>query len=77
MGRGWGVNNPREVTERVHEMNGGRRKTEAGKGHGEEMMVQTYDLKDFFTNVDRESFMEDIRKAVGELEAAQPRMRWF
>ena len=50
MGRGVGVCNPREVTERVHEFNGGRRKSQAGKGHGHEVMVKTYDLKDFFTN---------------------------
>ena len=72
-----GVNNPREVTERVHEYNGGRRRSKAGMEQGQQVKVQTYDLKDFFTNVDREEFMVDIRRALGELRAAQPRMRWF
>ncbi len=44
---------------------------------GQQVKIQTYDLKDFFTNVDREEFMVDIRRALGELRAAQPRMRWF
>ena len=61
----------------MHEYNGGRRRSKAGKEQGQQVKIQTYDLKDFFTNVDREEFMVDIRRALGELRAAQPRMKWF
>ena len=53
------MNHPRGITERVEKFNEERReRKEMGDLH-----VATYDVSDFFTNISRERFLEDLVQA--------------
>ena len=57
--RGFAMNHPRGITERVERLNEERReRKERGK-----LNVGTYDISDFFTNVDRAQFRQDLLEA--------------
>ena len=57
--KGFAMNHPRGITERVQRFNEERRdKKETGQLH-----VGTYDISDFFTNISREVFMQDLISA--------------
>lgn len=39
--------------------------------------VETFDLKDFFTNVPRATFREDVQEALSLIRAKDPDAKWF
>ena len=70
--KGLAIGNPRAVAERVHQYQEGRGREEMDGS----LKVGTYDIKNFFTNIDRSLFLADLL-------AARDRMvqrfggRWF
>ncbi len=69
---------PRAVTERVHSFNKGVRPGEAAEKLVRLILrVSTYDLKEFFSNVDRAKFMEDLRELINLIKAEDHTRRWF
>lgn len=72
-------NHPRQVTEAIHEFNGGLRPGDEGaeKQKDRKLKVETYDLKDFFTNVPRARFRQDVLDALELIRARSPGVRWF
>lgn len=41
------------------------------------LKVETFDLKDFFTNVPRRVFREDVQEALSLIRAKDPEVKWF
>lgn len=79
-GRGFAVTSPREVTERVHTFNGGSRgdeEEEEKEDESEWIRIRTYDLKDFFTRVNRLTFMNDLTEIRQEIRAEKRKFKYF
>lgn len=76
--KGYGCTNARTILERVHRFNRQHREPKDNTEVGErELEYRTFDLKDFFTNVDRVQFAEDLRKIMAELRHANQGAEYF
>ncbi len=74
---GYSVSHPREVTERVnlHNEQGQADARQAGDiGYNK---IKTYDLKDFFTNIPREEFVEALREGIRQMQMRDRYLKWF
>ncbi len=67
--------NPREVTERVHSFNNGRR-DRAGDEEVRSFCIEGYDIQDFFTNIPRE-FLQFLRGSVEGVRVTHPDVNFF
>lgn len=77
-GRGFAVTSPREVTERVHSFNKGSRGEEENKEEEDAWVrIRTYDLKDFFTRVNRLTFMNDLKNLRERIREENRRFKYF
>ena len=67
------MSHPRGITERVERFNEERReRKEAGR-----LQVYTYDVSDFFTNISREKFLEDLIAARDRVRERFPGANYF
>ena len=67
------MNNPRGITERMERFNEERRdRKEPGS-----LQVSTYDVSDFFTNISREKFLEDLVAARDRIRDRFPGAKYF
>ena len=67
------MNHPRGITERVEKFNEERKELNE-KGS---LSITTYDVSDFFTNISRERFMEDLGKARDRIRERHPTANYF
>jgi hypothetical protein len=74
---GDGISHPRAVTEAVHMYNMTRKAKEKSTGKATSISIRTFDLKDFFTNVPRDKFVEALKLGLQMAKAMDPRMRFF
>jgi hypothetical protein len=74
---GDGISHPRAVTEAVHLYNMNKKMKEKRTGIPTSIRIRSFDLKEFFTNVPREKFVEALRLGMQMAKAMDPRMRYF
>ena len=85
---GLSVSNPRVVTEKVFEFNHGLRETDGpmdGDDSDQEedsifqrrLSIETFDLKDFFTNVNRQEFGRFVEQYIARIRQDNPGANWF
>ena len=67
------MNHPRKITERVEKFNEERR----DRGEVGELSIETYDVQDFFTNINRDIFLEDLIKARERIRDRHPGINYF
>ena len=67
------MNHPRGITERVEKFNEERKELNE-KGS---LSITTYDVSDFFTNISRGRFMEDLGKARDRIRERHPTANYF
>ena len=67
------MTNPRLVTEMVRKFNMER----CDDDNAGDLCISTYDIKDFFTNVDRAVFESDIKDARDGIHARLPGANFF
>ena len=67
------MNHPRGITEKVEKFNEERReKKERG-----DLQISTYDVSDFFTNISREKFLEDLVAARERIRERYKNVNYF
>ena len=54
-----------------------RKAKEKSTGKATSISIRTFDLKDFFTNVPRDKFVEALKLGLQMAKAMDPRMRFF
>ena len=64
------------MTETIHKYNVERSK-KGRAGEKKQVAIYTFDLKNFFTNVPREKFLESLRQAIQMIRAMDPGIRFF
>ena len=67
------MNHPGGITERVEKFNVERKE----RGEKGDLKVATYDVSDFFTNICRETFMEDLIAARERIRERYPGVHYF
>ena len=67
------MNHPRGITERVERFNQERKEM---KEEGE-LSIATYDISDFFTNICRETFLQDLVAARERIRERDPTANYF
>ena len=67
------MNNPRGITERVEKFNEERR----DRKEPSSLQISTYDVSDFFTNISREKFLQDLVAARDRIRDRFPGANYF
>ena len=67
------MNHPRGITERVEKFNVERKE----RGETGNLKIATYDVSDFFTNICRETFLQDLVAARERIRERDPTANYF
>ena len=75
---GFAARSPKGVAEKIHAYNKGYRWDKSAREVAQRSLrIDTYDLQAFSTNIPRAAFLNDLQKAIDDMEAAPERPRWF
>ena len=75
---GFTCGNPRAATERAHSFNQGLRDaTEDEEMRNRQLIIRTFDIRDFFTNIPRGRFLLELERSVAEVKRKTGGARFF